>query len=525
MAGAKLRCGVRLERVPRCGRMGDGGHRNEPLGRILIQHELITEEDLQHWLRLQQRAPGERLGAIAMREGALDAYQLLRALSDQHGVPGIDLSQLVIPVENLKLIPRDVAESHLVLPFSVQPGRLMLAMADPHGSNVLEEVSLVTGRDVFPYVAASAVLSRAIGEAYRAAESGLQYYIGPDAPGESLAQLGLTEGASDKATAGSARTRIPDSATVELSDEDLQEEPEGAHDLHSPATGIHGGHSAAGPSLDPAFDSRVAPLPSVPHRPSQARRSGRKVLLVDDEEDIRRMLRRVLSKRGFEVVEAARGSEALLQVRAEEPDCLLLDAMLPEVHGFDICRRIKVSPVYTHIPIIMISAEYRGWRVKEDLKASYGVFEFLEKPFTIGDVVSLVERALAGRQVEDTSDEISEEASRCLTQGIEAYRDGDIDVAIGHLRRGVGLDPLSFRLHYHLGLLYGRRDQLFDGIQSLETAADLSPRNFSVLKNLAVLYQRAGFKNKAIEMWERALSSAPDVDTRQGIRAHLLSLF
>jgi Tfp pilus assembly protein PilF len=52
----------------------------------------------------------------------------------------------------------------------------------------------------------------------------------------------------------------------------------------------------------------------------------------------------------------------------------------------------------------------------------------------------------------------------------------------------------------------------------------LQPRNFSALKNLAVLYQRAGFKHKAIEMWERALASAPDEDTRKGIKEHLMTL-
>ena len=61
-------------------------------------------------------------------------------------------------------------------------------------------------------------------------------------------------------------------------------------------------------------------------------------------------------------------------------------------------------------------------------------------------------------------------------------------------------------------------------IQALETALDLRPRDFSTLKNLAVLYQRAGFRLKATEMWERALGSAPDDGTRANIKNHLMSL-
>ena len=105
-----------------------------------------------------------------------------------------------------------------------------------------------------------------------------------------------------------------------------------------------------------------------------------------------------------------------------------------------------------------------------------------------------------------------------------AYRSGDLDGAIDRLREGIAIDPLSFQLHYHLGLLQGRRDDTFEAIHQLETAVDLQPKNFSALKNLAVLYQRAGFKHKAIELWERALGSAPDEDTRRSIKDHLMSL-
>ena len=139
-------------------------------------------------------------------------------------------------------------------------------------------------------------------------------------------------------------------------------------------------------------------------------------------------------------------------------------------------------------------------------------------------MIAAVERAIDGTNPDDRTETLSEEAMECLSQGISAYRSGELDVAIEHLQRGVALDPLAFRLHYHLGLLYGRREQLFEGIQSLETSIGLSPRNFSALKNLAVLYQRAGFKHKATEMWERSLSASPDEETRKGIKDHLMSL-
>ncbi len=279
--------------------------------------------------------------------------------------------------------------------------------------------------------------------------------------------------------------------------------------------------SEAASGLDPVFEAPVA----APPREPRARPEQPTVLVVDDEDDIRRMLRRVFAQKGYEVVEAARGLEALEAVRSHVPDVILLDAMLPEVHGFDICRRIRGSRRYGHIPIIMVSAIYRGWRVAEDLKQSYGVSAFLEKPFKIGDVLGAVERALAGRSEEaQGDDELSREAGDILSASMAAYQEGDLDTAIGHLRRAVGIDPLAFKLHYHLGLLHGRREELFEAIQALETAIDLSPRHFPALKNLAILYQQAGFKHKAIEMWERALASSPDDETRRGIKEHLMGL-
>jgi DNA-binding response OmpR family regulator len=277
----------------------------------------------------------------------------------------------------------------------------------------------------------------------------------------------------------------------------------------------------ASASLDDAFGSKGSSLPSPPRtRPERP-----KVLVVDDEDDIRKLLMRVLQTKGYEVLEAKRGLEALQIVRDNTPDVILLDAMLPEVHGFEICRRIKSSKRFGHIPIIMVSAIYRGWRVAEDLKSSFGVDAFLEKPFKMADVLTHVDAVLDGRSVDGPADEMfSDEVSAFLDQGMDAYRAGDLELAVAKLREGMSVDPGSFQLHYHLGLVLGRGEDIFAAIHELEAAVELQPRHFAALKNLAILYQRAGFKYKAIEMWERALGNSPDDETRQGIKEHLMAL-
>lgn len=505
--------------------MGGTGDKKQ-LGKILLKQKLVTADELDGLLKHQQEAPGERIGSYAVDSGAVDEVDMLQALSEQHGLPGIDLAQTVIPLENLKLIPQDIARQYLILPFSVNDEHLFLAMADPSDRRVVDEIEFVTGRRVFPYVAVSSPLQRTIAAAYERLEKGEEYFIGPHAPDEYLAELGLVRERpkppprEPKLTQSSPRFRPPSTPPMAVISQDDSEPVDAQVKIVARKA------PRRLPTLDDAFGSRVAPLPTGPEEPDNRRRKEgeRIVLIVDDEDDIRRMLRRVLSDRGVTVIEASRGSEALQMVREHNPSVILLDAMLPEIHGFDIARRIKGSKKYGHIPIIMVSAVYRGWRFAADLKQSYGVAEFLEKPFKISDVIAAVERAIDGTDPDDRTETLSEEAMECLSQGISAYRSGELDVAIEHLQRGVALDPLAFRLHYHLGLLYGRREQLFEGIQSLETSIGLSPRNFSALKNLAVLYQRAGFKHKATEMWERSLGASPDEETRKGIKDHLMSL-
>jgi DNA-binding response OmpR family regulator len=277
--------------------------------------------------------------------------------------------------------------------------------------------------------------------------------------------------------------------------------------------------SVVGRVSEPPAKSPESPLPPPPP-------GAQTILVVDDEVDIRRMLTRLLSRSGYRVLEADRGMAALRLVKEQTPDLIVLDAMLPEVHGFDIARRIKGSRRYGSIPIVMVSAVYRGWRYAEDLRQTLGVDDFIEKPFTLQDVLARVQRLLGKRVPSplpaDTTG--SSEIEKALTAGIEAYKAGRLDEAIDHLKHGLSIDPLAFRLRFQLGLLYGRKNQVFEAVSELETAVSLNPQHFPAVKNLAILYQKAGFRNKAVETWERALALAPDDATRLSIREHLLRL-
>jgi DNA-binding response OmpR family regulator len=481
------------------------GDEKRPLGKILLQRKLVSQQELDAALRAQKKNPTPApLASQLIDDGTVKEVDALRALSEQSGVPGIDLTQIVILLEHLDMVPRQLAETHRVLPVLVRSDRIFLATEDPHEKRVVDELEFVTGKKVYSYIAVHSTLVRAIAAAYDARARGDTYYLGPQVPEEKLRQLGLQSPAVIIEEAVETASRDSEVSTSEF--------------------------GAIGDEV-----SSVSKLPDeLRIRATQATAAmtggtGKLILVVDDEEDIRKLLNRLLTQKGYRVIEADRGLLALRLVKDHVPDLIILDAMLPELHGFDIARRIKGSAKYGRIPIIMVSAVYRGWRIAADLKQNYGVEEYVEKPFRIGALLEVVTRLLPAGDSGPISQSrdpeyLSSEAESALREGIAAYKDGLIEEAIEHLKRGVGIDPLSYRLHFHLALLFGKKGQIYEGIQELEKAIDLHPQHFAALKNLAVLYEKAGFKNRAVEMWERCAALAPDEPTRESVKQHLRRL-
>jgi DNA-binding response OmpR family regulator len=520
----------------------------KPLGRILLQQKLVSQRQLDEALKEQVHQSPDHPTPLASRladRGVLTEVDALRALSQQHGVPGIDLTQVAILTLHLDLIPREIAEAHLILPALVRDDRIFLAMATPADRRVIDELEFVTGKKVYPYVALSSTLERTIKAAYEAKASGHAYFLGPNVPPETLKQLGLTQSADSDPKMSAAERARPDSVAPGAPAVVVDKAIEKAGFEAELETGQFGTLNREEVSTVKALpdELRGGPTPLPPRVGSHAPGGGdvyktmpgsrsKVILVVDDEEDIRKLLKRLLSDKGHRVVEADRGLLALRMVKEHTPDLIILDAMLPELHGFDIARRIKGSEKYGQIPIIMVSAVYRGWRIAEDLKNNYGIEEYIEKPFRITDVLKAVQRLLTERDQKRRDepsatrdpDAVSAEAEKALTDGIAAYKGGRIDEAVEHLAKGVQIDPLAYRLRYHLALLYGKKGMVYEAISELERAVDLNPRHFPALKNLAVLYEKAGFKHKAVEMWERCTPCAPDEATRESIKKHLLEL-
>jgi two-component system, OmpR family, alkaline phosphatase synthesis response regulator PhoP len=116
----------------------------------------------------------------------------------------------------------------------------------------------------------------------------------------------------------------------------------------------------------------------------------KKILVVDDERHIVRLIQVNLERAGYQVVTAFDGKEALRKVETDKPDIVVMDVMMPHMDGFEALKHLQANPATRNIPVIMLTAKaqdadvFRGW--------SAGVSAYLTKPFNPLELLTFVKR-------------------------------------------------------------------------------------------------------------------------------------
>jgi twitching motility two-component system response regulator PilG len=121
--------------------------------------------------------------------------------------------------------------------------------------------------------------------------------------------------------------------------------------------------------------------------------SKKRILIVEDEESLLKLESILLTSKGFEVKGVPNGQAALDAIEEEKPDLVLLDIMLPEIDGFEVCRRIKSNPETRPIPVIMLTAK----KSREDMARGekVGADWYITKPFKSAMVIETIQRFLS----------------------------------------------------------------------------------------------------------------------------------
>ncbi|MEW5852604.1 MAG: response regulator [Myxococcota bacterium] len=457
----------------------------ERLGEMLVARGVCSAETRDHALALQREQPA-RLGGILVEKLGVAERAVAEALAAQLGTPALVLRESALLRKNVELVPAEVCRTEGLLPVDADELTVKVAFTGPPSSRLLTEVEFATGRQVVALVAVESCLK------------------------DRLRQLRETEGELLRGEAISPDARVP---------------PGGHLVLIRPAP-------RAEDSVEIDVDMGPEPLPvdgptwKTPPKPAEVPPAGSRprVLVVDDVPELRAMVVRALSPDGYALAEAGTGQEALSQIQVFAPQLIVLDAMLPEVHGFEICRALKRSPAWQHIVVIMVSAIYKGWDYARDIQDVYGADLFLEKPFNVAFLRERVRTMLEARSATtggapgtrpDLSREIRDEAHTLLQMG-------DLPGALLACANGLTLDPFDARLHAIQADAYARQGHRQHAMVAYERALQFAPNSYPVLKNLALLYEQEGLRRRAAAAWQRALEACPDVRMRERIRARLL---
>ena len=118
----------------------------------------------------------------------------------------------------------------------------------------------------------------------------------------------------------------------------------------------------------------------------------KKILIVDDEQNIAISVEFLMHHEGFEVVVAHDGEEGLAQIRAHRPDLVLLDVMMPKLNGFEVCKAVRADPTLAGVRILMLTAKGRAAEIDKGI--SLGADAYISKPFATRELVAKVKELL-----------------------------------------------------------------------------------------------------------------------------------
>lgn len=517
--------------------------RVDPLGKLLVRAGALSEEALGDVLDAQRHTMP--LASLAYLLGHVDEETLARALSKQRGVPGIVVDRCVIHLPVLEGVPRELAIRNNVLPVYEDERRIFVAAERPEGVvDILRELQFVRGKTVVPHIALHVVLARAIRGAYAARQQGRTFWAGSEADLEEASTFGTMVVVSDvdnlplAASESRAHEAVIEDVTKEL-DIDLLaiESPDTGIDVDISDSFVGRDPSTTQQEIEASVPSSATPLSQVE---LQLETSGRiidldegggedrpsrqggpwRVLIVDDDFATRHLLVKELQPAGYLTTTADSGGEAVRLIKQNPPDVVVIDVMLPEIDGFQICRAIKQSRKYNHIPVILMSAVIDSGRVTDDVLRRYGADAYFEKPLNTDRIKRRIKDVVAttatGRPA-PTNDDSFERA-------ITLYKRGDVDEAVNVLRAGLAVDPLSAKHHFVLANLLQKKALIYEAIDEYEATVDLKPDYFPALTRLAYLYYKKGFSAKAIETWRRSLPYCPDSSLRQNIEVFMRRL-
>lgn len=174
-----------------------------------------------------------------------------------------------------------------------------------------------------------------------------------------------------------------------------------------------------------------------------------RVLVIDDDPGILKLVERALGSRGYEILTANNGTEGLNQIQAERPDIIILDKVMPDIDGFEVARRLRRDPSFAHIPIVILTG---ASKLGDKLDAfNAGADDYLTKPFEVDELAARL-AALLRR---------AEAFKAAQTQSLATVDTARL-IAVHSLRGGIGCSTMAVNLAFALSTLWQTPALLLD---------------------------------------------------------------
>lgn len=120
--------------------------------------------------------------------------------------------------------------------------------------------------------------------------------------------------------------------------------------------------------------------------------AAKSILVVEDEDNIALALEHLMRREGYQLSRVSNGADAVPTITRDHPDLVLLDVMLPEVSGYEICQSVRLDPALADVKILMMTA--RGNQMERRKGLALGADGFISKPFDVADLRAEVRRLL-----------------------------------------------------------------------------------------------------------------------------------
>lgn len=403
------------------------------LGEILIETGIISPEQLEQALALQ-RDKADFLGQILVEKGWSTEEEVCRAVSVSLKVDFVQIEDSVtISQEIIQLAPESLATQRKVLPLFTQDNTLYLAMENPLDYEVIQRIATRTDMHIRPLIATASTVRSLIKkhydpekylggilentEAQKAEFSQIEDIEQNDGSQiEKLAKILISTGLKKQAReiyfepiSSGLLTQYQINGTLSkgaslpvwLQTPLLSK----IKTLFRESNSIKGRYQEKKFYLSMETQSnefgeklvlQISDTPMLnaerqppPQSQAQCQQSPIRILVADDEAPVLDLVRELLTQKGYQIIPAVDGEEALEKIRTELPDLVILDIVMPKQDGFSVCKTVRSTVETMFIPIIMLTAQDS---IEEKLKGlQSGADDYITKPFNSEELIARIE--------------------------------------------------------------------------------------------------------------------------------------